>query len=139
MKKLETNMPNSSNTKNGILKNTEWIFAFNTNFQCEIPTLIRFETNKTLEEIKLYCPDNNYYDDQTGLAFVSIWYCDEYSKFYDYVGRKIANGDANYRIYNPDHEELQIIKLEYFPAIDLDKEFKSNKINETGDYGRMIW
>lgn len=125
-------------TKTGINKNTEWIFAFSPIAQAEIPILIRFETNKSFEEIKDKY-SNNGYDDETGLAFLSIWYCDEYTNFYDYVGRKVANGDINWRLFNPDDEDLQIIKTELIPTVNLDEVFSKNPVNKTGDYYNVHW
>ena len=72
---------------------TEWIFACNADGDT-IPTLIRFVTDKSCDEIqKNY--HNNSYDDESGKVAVSLWYCDEYTEDYSNYGHECTSMRSN--------------------------------------------
>lgn len=114
---------------------TEWVFACNANGGT-IPTFIRFVTNKSSDEIKKNYSENSY-SDETGKVAVSLWYCDEYTEEYSNFGHECADW-ASREAYNLDDPELKVLNLDAIPVVDLDIEFKKNKVNDTGYYD-WVW
>lgn len=121
---------------------TEWIFVFSADGRA-IPSFIKFVTNKSPKEIKTNYGDNGYYDTE-GRTAVSIWYCDEYTsdewqnKHGD-VGHEAANNAASYSTYDLNDPEINIIKTDMIPVVDLDKVMTGNKVRDTGSYDGWTW
>lgn len=115
---------------------TEWIFACNADGDT-IPTLIRFVTNKSSDEIKHNFSDNSYFD-ESGKVAVSLWYCDEYTKEYDNYGHECADV-ASKCAYDLNDPVLKVINLGVIPVVDLDVELKKPKVNDTGYYDGWVW
>lgn len=120
------------------MKKTEWIFACNADGGT-IPTLIRFVTNKSSEEIQKNYSDNTY-GDKTGKVAVSLWYCDEYTEEYDNYGHECTDyGWASKDAYDLDDPAVKVLNLDAIPVVDLDVELNKDKVNDTGDYDGWIW
>jgi hypothetical protein len=115
---------------------TEWIFACSADGRT-IPTLIRFVTNKSSDEIKKNFSANSYFD-KSGKIIVSLWYCDEYSEEYSKYGPECLDW-ASKCAYDLDDPELKVINLDAIPVVDLDVVFSKPKIKDTGYYGELIW
>jgi hypothetical protein len=119
-------------------KKTEWIFACNANGST-IPTLIRFVTDKSSDEIQQNYSDNAY-DDKSGKVAVSLWYCDEYTEEYSNYGHECADcGWASKSAYDIDNPVLKVLNLDAIPVVDLDVELKKPKVKDTGYYDGWVW
>lgn len=115
---------------------TEWIFACNANGHT-IPTLIRFVTDKSFEEIQKNHSENSYLD-KSGKIAVSLWYCDEYTKEYSHYGHECADW-ASKDVYDINDPAVKVLNLDAIPVVDLDVELKKNKVKDTHDYDGWVW
>lgn len=113
-----------------------WIFACNADGGT-IPTLIRFVTDKSSDEIQKNYSDNSYYDG-SGKVAVSLWYCDEYTEKYSHYGHECADW-ASKDAYDLNDPALKVLNLDAIPIVDLDVELKKNKVEDTGDYNGWVW
>jgi hypothetical protein len=114
---------------------TEWVFACNADGST-IPTLIRFATSKSPDEIQQNYSDNSY-DDESGKVAVSLWYCDEYTEEYSNYGHECMDW-ASKNAYDLDDPALKVLNLDAIPVVDLDVELKKPKVKDTGYYD-WVW
>lgn len=115
---------------------TEWIFACNADGDT-IPTLIRFVTDKSCDDIQKNHSDNSY-DDESGKVAVSLWYCDEYTEDYSNYGHECANW-ASKSAYDLNDPALKVLNLDAIPVVDLDKIMVGQKVRDTGLYDGWVW